>query len=169
MIILFTIGNGFSAPHTSFYPWSWLKLQSYEKVPNIHRGNEEEGASAYTTEYVCLFYQLMPPLSTLLLLLLSTSFLLLRCKEPEISDWFYCFFSFLLPLLSFPSFLFPSFLFFREFTHISYLNVIRKVLWGAKIVQEPPTINHDYVMQEERGLWELLKKIVRKRCFFVLY
>ncbi|PAV16092.1 Trimethyllysine dioxygenase [Pyrrhoderma noxium] len=78
------IWNGFSAPHTSFYPWSWLKLHSYEKVPNIHRGNEEEGASAYTTE---------------------------------------------------------------------------KVLWGAKIVQEPPTINHDYVMQEERGLWELLKKI----------
>ncbi|KAI5119456.1 hypothetical protein M0805_008392 [Coniferiporia weirii] len=34
-----------------------------------------------------------------------------------------------------------------------------KVLWGAKIVQDPPMVAHDYVMNDEHGLWKLLKKI----------
>ncbi|KAL5525836.1 hypothetical protein ACEPAG_7173 [Sanghuangporus baumii] len=34
-----------------------------------------------------------------------------------------------------------------------------KVLWGAKIVQDPPSVANDYVMNEDRGLWKLLRKI----------
>ncbi|KAL5476415.1 hypothetical protein ACEPAI_3461 [Sanghuangporus weigelae] len=34
-----------------------------------------------------------------------------------------------------------------------------KVLWGATIVQDPPSVANDYVMNEDRGLWKLLRKI----------
>ncbi|EJD06705.1 Trimethyllysine dioxygenase [Fomitiporia mediterranea MF3/22] len=34
-----------------------------------------------------------------------------------------------------------------------------KVLWGAKIVQDPPSVAHDNVMNDDFGLWKLLKKI----------
>ena len=80
-----------SVPHTSFYPWSWLREHSYD-----------------------------PPMR--------------RSPPPE------C-----VPLVVAEDLL---------------LTVIRKILWGSKIQQSPPTVTYEEVMaQDDKGLFKWLSNI----------
>ena len=45
----------------------------------------------------------------------------------------------------------------------------RKILWGAKIDQDPPTVEYNWVMNDDRGLYRWLQKIVRGCLSQLLY